>query len=310
MPSRAEIQQRVVEAKTTAQDFVRKEALKALHEYSKNDVVLYATGFTSAKQLSNIPQALFSVTVEDMQGFMSALHGLRGDSLDLILHSPGGSLDAADQLVQYLRSKYSRIRALVPQNAMSAATMIACACDEIVMGKHSAIGPIDPQITVPTAHGLFTSPAQCILDDFEAAKKDIASDRNLAALWATRMRDYPPGILQICRNTLELAVTKVTSWLSSFMFQGDADAFDKASKIAKWLGNASEHKTHGRPIGIAAARQAGLKVSALEDEPALQERLLSVFHATAVTFDVSHCVKMVENHQGRGWFTVVEPPRS
>jgi ClpP class serine protease len=28
--------------------------------------------------------------------------------------------------------------------AMSAATMIACAADVIVMGKHSFLGPIDP----------------------------------------------------------------------------------------------------------------------------------------------------------------------
>jgi hypothetical protein len=309
MPSRAEIQQRVFESKNGAQDVVRKEALHALHKYSGSDVVLYATGFTSPVKQPNISSSLFAVTVDDMQGFMSALHRLEGQRLDLILHSPGGSLDAADQLVQYLRSKYSHIRALIPQNAMSAATMIACACDEIVMGKHSAIGPIDPQITVPTAHGLFTSPAQCILDDFESAKKDIAADRNLAALWAARMKDYPPGILQICRNTLELAVEKVASWLTLYMFKGDPDAGNKAAEIAAWLGNASAHKTHGRPIGIAAAQQAGLKVSALEDDRMLQEHLLSVFHATAVTFEVTDCVKIVENHNGRGWFRIIDTRR-
>ena len=84
---------------------------------------------------------------------MSALHGLKGKVLDLVLHSPGGSLEAADQIVQYIRSKYEHIRAIIPQNAMSAATMIACACDEIVMGKQSAIGPTDPQITFPTPSG-------------------------------------------------------------------------------------------------------------------------------------------------------------
>lgn len=37
---------------------------------------------------------------------------------------------------------------------MSAATMLACACDEIVMGKQSAIGPIDPQMTLTKANGI------------------------------------------------------------------------------------------------------------------------------------------------------------
>ena len=49
---------------------------------------------------------------------------------------------------------------------MSAATMIACACDEIIMGKHSALGPIDPQITFDS----FTSPAQSILDELTGKK--------------------------------------------------------------------------------------------------------------------------------------------
>jgi len=104
---------------------------------------------------------------------MSALHGLKNDKLDPILHSPGGSLEATEQIVNYLREKYAHIRVIIPQNAMSAATMIACAADVIVMGKHSAIGPIGPQITIPTETGHFTAPAQSILDEFELAKKEI-----------------------------------------------------------------------------------------------------------------------------------------
>jgi ClpP class serine protease len=129
---------------------------------------------------------------------MSALHGLKGDKLDLILHSPGGSMEAADQIVQYLRSKYDYIRAIIPQNAMSAATMIACACDEIVMGKHSALGPIDPQVTFPTPSGSFTAPAQAILDEFEQAKKEVTSDPSTAPLWVSKVQAYPHGFLNVC----------------------------------------------------------------------------------------------------------------
>jgi ClpP class serine protease len=170
MPERAKIQTEIQNAKNAAQDTIRRRYIKTLSQYTKRDTILYMSGFTT-KKMVNIPGNLLSITIEDIQGFMSALHGLKHDELDLILHSPGGSLEAADQLVQYLRSKYKHIRAIVPQNAMSAATMISYACDEIVMGKHSAIGPIDPQITFPTANGHFTAPAQSILDEFEEAKK-------------------------------------------------------------------------------------------------------------------------------------------
>lgn len=172
MPSRNEIQNEIQNKRNAAQDEIRRRYLKSLSNYTQRDTIIYASAFTSHKG-PEIPGLVMSVTLEDIQGFMSALHGLKRKDLDLILHSPGGSMEAADQIVQYLRSKYDHIRAIIPQNAMSAATMIACASDEIIMGKHSAIGPIDPQVTFPTPSGSFTAPAQSILDEFEQAKKEV-----------------------------------------------------------------------------------------------------------------------------------------
>ena len=96
------------------------------------------------------------------------------------------------------------------KKAGAAATMISCACDEIVMGKHSAIGPIDPQITFPTSNGHFTAPAQSILDEFEEAKKEIKSDPATAPLWVNKINGLPHGFLNICQNTLKNSVEKVS----------------------------------------------------------------------------------------------------
>jgi len=71
----------------------------------------------------------------------------------------------------------------------------------------------------------------------------------------------------------------------------DPDRQLKSVAIADWLGNAKEHKTHGRPIMIEQARDKGLIVERLEDDQELQERVLSVFHAAMVTFQVTQCVK-------------------
>src|SRR3990172_558899 len=149
VPARVDIQKEILVLRSTAQDLVRRRFLKQLREHTKRDTIVYASDFLSLKA-PKLAQGVVSITSQDIQGFMAALHGLKGTELDLILHSPGGSLEAADQVVQYLRSKYKHLRAIIPQNAMSAATMIACACDEIIMGKQSAIGPTDPQITFPT----------------------------------------------------------------------------------------------------------------------------------------------------------------
>jgi len=306
MPTRNKIQEDILKKKETAQDDIRREYLKKLAAHTGRDTILYASAFTSQK-VQTLPSVVLQVALHDVQSFMSALHNLRNDKLDLVLHSPGGSMEAADQIVQYLRAKYTHIRAVVPQNAMSAATMIACACDEIVMGKHSAIGPIDPQVTFPTATGLFTAPAQAILDEFDQAKGEVVANPATAPLWVTKIQAYPPGFLHMCKATLDLARDKVTEWLDTYMFKDVPIGNRQGRTIANWLGDATGHKTHGRPINIEVARNKGLRVSALEADQDLQELVLSVFHAASVTFDITHCAKMIENHNGNGTYYNVTP---
>lgn len=304
MPARDKIQQEILNAKNAAQDNIRKQYLKELNEHTKRDTILYASSFAS-KKLPQLPGFLISITNEDIQGFMSSLNGLKGDKLDLILHSPGGSLEAAEQIVNYLRAKYKQIRAIVPQNAMSAATMIACACDEIVMGKQSAIGPIDPQITFPTQNGHFTAPAQSIINEFNQAKAEIIADPKVAPIWVNKIHSLPHGILDICQNTTKLAKEKVSTWLEAYMFKGEADAKAKADKIATWLGNADLHKTHGKPICMKEAKEQGLKIVELESEQEFQDKVLSVYHATLITLEITNCIKFIENHDGKGWYLAV-----
>lgn len=301
MSARAEIQAEIINAKSASQDTIRRKYLKALNKYTGRDTIIYASAFTS-KKVPNTPSFSLSITLEDLQGFMASLDRLSGTELDLILHSPGGSLEAADQIVQYLRSQYQHIRAIIPQNAMSAATMIACACDEIVMGDHSALGPIDPQITFPSQTGQFTAPAQSILDEFEQAKQEILDNEQLAPIWVGKIRDYPPGLLNVCRNTLSLAIDRVTEWLAAYMFKNEPDNKKKARRIAEWLGDAREHKTHARPIGVGQAQELGLRINHLEADRQFQECVLSVFHATAVTLEITDCIKFIDNQNGKGWF--------
>lgn len=297
MPTREFIQKEIQRLKGAGQDDIRHKYLAKLHKTSGRDTIIYFSSQGIQRPFPVSPMAL-SVSQDDIQGFMASLHNLKGDKLDLILHSPGGSLEAADQIVQYLRAKYSYIRVIIPQNAMSAATMIACASDEIVMGKHSAIGPIDPQMQF----GQMSVPAHTILADFEKARTDVIGNPQLGNLWAPRLASLPPGFLNLCEQTIKLAKEKVESWLSKYMF-GDKDA-QKAKDIAEWLGNFDEHRTHGRPIGYDLAKEKGLKVSRLEDDQPLQEAVLSVFHAMMVTFQSSSALKIIENHKGKGHYLV------
>lgn len=305
MATKHQIAEEINKIRLSAQDSVRHKYLKELSDCTGRDTLVYCTAFSTPKA-NGIPGNFLSLTSEDMQGLMTAMHGLNNDKLDIIIHSPGGSVETVDQIVSYLRAKYTHIRAIIPQNAMSAACMWACACDEIIMGKHSAIGPIDPQITFPTQNGSpFTAPAHSLISEFNQAKGEIMSNPASAPLWIPRLTSWPPGLLDICDKHIKLAKQKVSTWLEQYMFNGEADAHQVATDIAEWLGNDANHLTHGHPVAYAEAKSHKLKVSLLEDDQDLQEKVLSVYHASIVTIETTNCVKIIENQNGVGVYTQV-----
>lgn len=276
-------------------DEIRRFYLKTLKEFyneDDRDIVIYASDFTGHK--TEVPASSYSIELKDIRSLMSVFKGLTGTKLDLILHSPGGALDAADQIVQYLRRKYDYIRVIVPQNAMSAATMIACAADVIVLGKHSALGPTDPWLNGLSAHS--------ILSEFETAKKEMEQNPSCIPLWVSRISSWPPGLLDSCQKALNLSEEKVAEWLGKYMFPQEKN---QSKAIAKWLADAKIHKIHNRPLGIEILKERGLKIEALEEDQKFQENVLSVFHATIVTFETTNCIKLVENHKGEDAFLQV-----
>ena len=96
-----------------AQDVVRRKYLKKISDYTANSTVLYATSFS----IKDIQGDVLQINRQDIQLFMSALKDVKGESLDLIIHSSGGSAEATEQIVNYLRSKFKKIRVIIPQNA-------------------------------------------------------------------------------------------------------------------------------------------------------------------------------------------------
>ena len=295
MPTWGEI---LVEFQSSNPDQVRRKYLVALSQKTGRATILYATKWT--QHSPNLSPNQVSINDEDLQGLMEVMHGISLPNLDLILHSPGGSLEAAESFVIYLRSKFDHIRVIVPQLAMSAATMIACAADEIVLGKHSFLGPIDPQFVLNTPMGQRMVPAQAIQEQFEIAQKECNDPTKLGA-WIPMLGQYGPDLLVQCKHSSTISKKLVKGWLESFMFQSDQKKKQKASKIANWLANHQYFKTHGRHIPRDDLRKKGLKIVNLEEDQEVQDLVLSVFHATMMTLTVTAAVKIIENHLGKAF---------
>jgi hypothetical protein len=240
---------------------------------------------------------------------MTVMNNMQGTSLDLILHSPGGSIEAAEAFVTYLRSKFTDdICVFVPQQAMSAATMIACAANTIVLGKHSFLGPTDPQFIFATELGTRVLTAQNIEEQFERAQKECADPSKIGA-WIPILKQYGPDVLQKCRNASNLSRSLVAGWLEQYMFKGEADAHKKAGEIADWISSHRHFKTHGRHLSRTELRSKGMdKIVDLESDPQIQDLVLSIFHATTITFDRTPAVKLVENQLGKAFIKLFQHP--
>jgi Serine dehydrogenase proteinase len=273
-------------------DKVRREYLRQLHERTGRSTVLYATDWLSG----NSSQAA-SVTLQDMQGLMEVFHNLPGPNLDLILHSPGGQAEAADRLVRYMRSKFTHVRVFVPLAAMSAATMWAMAADEIVMGKHSQLGPIDPQVMLPSG---ISMPVGALLEQFEEASQQLAAQPDKIAAWLPTLQQYPSGLLNFCQAAAKLAEQLVAEWVETYMLAGKPDRQLKALQIAAWLADDKTHLSHSRAITRDQLREQGVVVRDLEEDQDLQDAVLSVHHAAMHTFSGS-AVKLIENNLGRAF---------
>jgi hypothetical protein len=270
-----------------ALDYTRRKYLSQLHEKTGRNVIAYYSGWLQKPGIGNS-----SIQDDDKNGFMAAIHNLkRENGLDLILHTPGGDLAATESIVDYLRRMFgTNIRAIIPQLAMSAGTMISCACREILMGKQSNIGPIDPQFNGIPAHG--------VIAEFKRAIEEIKKDPQSIPIWQVLVSKYHPTFIGECQNAIDLSSEIVNEWLKTGMFCGESDSVQKALSIISHLNNHDETKTHARHIHIDEAIEMGLKIVQIENDHQLQDIILTIHHSYMHTFSNSNAIKIVENHIG------------
>lgn len=87
------------------------------------------------------------IDVEDAEQVLRAIRFTPDDMpIDIILHTPGGLVLAAQQIARALKKHPARVTAIVPHYAMSGGTLIALAADEIMLDENAVLGPVDPQI--------------------------------------------------------------------------------------------------------------------------------------------------------------------
>lgn len=235
-----------------ADRYQRQAHLKRIQDKTNTTLICYVSG------------AAADIVRDDVLGFTDLLHNIKPNSdLDLLLHTLGGDIDAAEKLSSQIRKAVGngRLRVIVPDSAKSAGTLMALGADVIVMGDSSELGPIDPQIILEDANGNgIKHSVQSYLDAFRKhAEALIANPNDVAARIMFEKLDPSTAItFEAIRNrSRQFAENQLNQW----MFRNKAGPY---TKIAADLIDTQKWLSHGQMINAEDAKQLGLEIEYLD----------------------------------------------
>lgn len=268
-------------------DELRSKAVRDLSVFRNRNVICYYSGWLQYDSSSDI-----SICDNDMNGLMNAVHGMdKAKGLDFVMHTPGGDMAATEAIVNYLKDCFGNdVCAVVPHLAMSAGTMIACSCKSIVMGKHSSLGPTDPQLNGVAAGG--------VVEEFECAVKEIEMCPSSVQLWAQIIGKYHPTFLGDCKKVLDMSRTVVDAWLADNMLKNEQE---RIPDILDALCSHEKSAMHNRHFSHKTLSDLGLKIEMLEDNRDFQDLVLTAHHAFMISFQSTPCAKIIEGSNGSCW---------
>jgi ClpP class serine protease len=174
-----------------------------------------------------------SISIDDSEAVLRAIRLTPPDQpIDVILHTPGGLVLAAEQIAKALVERKAKVTVFVPHYAMSGGTLIALAADEVVMDANAVLGPVDPQIG--------DMPAASIIRAVEIkGPKNVQDEMLILADIAVKARGQVGAF--VAQVLLKHMPEKQALQVATVLTEG------------RW--------THDFPITVQMARSLGLKVS-------------------------------------------------
>jgi len=278
---------------------LRKACYAEIEELRGRPLLIYATKFLDGGP----PGMPNQIDLPDVDGFTDLINSVGDDckSVDVLLHSPGGRPDATERIVGILRNRFEEVNFLVPHSAYSAATMLALSGNGIVLHPSATLGPIDPQVGVPTKEGMIRFvPAKSILNGFAKAKKFIKDEgpETLPA-YIPLIEKYSLDLFELCEDSEKLSKELVSSWLKKYMFAGVKNNGRKIKKTASYFSDYNTHKVHSRPLTPDKLADFGLKLEVAENP--LRDLLWEAYILLNGFFNVSPFVKLYECTHGVSW---------
>jgi hypothetical protein len=265
-----------IEKRLSAMDLQNElKRLIRLYNDAKNTYLLiYAVDFEKAAQGLNV-----SLIMSDYQVIHEILRQVDKPKLDLYLETPGGSGEAAEEIVNFLHNKFDSVDFLIAGEAKSAGTLMAMSADEIYMTDSGSLGPIDAQVRI----GRSVVSAFDYVNWIDNRRDEVKQGNPLNAVDAAMLAQISPGEYMGVFHAQEFAKDKLKEWLPNYKFKhwtvtetnktpvDDAFKAQRAEDIAEKMINHATWRTHGKSLKIADLEGIGLRIKRVDDIDSLCE---------------------------------------
>ncbi|MEM1452071.1 MAG: serine dehydrogenasease [Planctomycetota bacterium] len=202
----------------------------------------------------------------------------RRKSLVVVLHTPGGSIDTAERIVNVTRHFYpDEVAFVIPDRAMSAGTILAMSGNSLWMDYYSLLGPVDPQVPVQKPDGEYYVPALGYLDFWDRAV-GLAEQGKLTQAHAIKLQELDVAELRLFELERDRSIALIQEWLVRYKFRDwsttetrgeqvtDQKKSEAAEHIATQLGRLDVWGSHSRGINRDQLQKLNIKIDRLEDD--------------------------------------------
>lgn len=271
-----------------------KKLVKEYNEIKKTELLIYAASIGK-----NIPRV--AIEQNDFYFINDILKDYNGENLDIYIETPGGSGEATEEIVRWLRKKYSNINFIVAGEAKSAGTLMVLSGDNIYMSETGSLGPIDAQVMLGRMH----ISAHDYKEWIENKRKEAEKTNKLNPVDIAILTQISPGEISGIENSLYFAEDLVEKWLVEYKFKDwnltetrkttvtEEMKKKRAKEIAKKLTNHTKWRSHGRSLKIEDLEEIGLKINKIEDDKEISDLICKIHAIIRLIFETSSVFKLI-----------------
>lgn len=298
-----------INRKLSAAD-LESELLQLISRYNKlRDT--FAIVYVSAigKPIPDVP-----LNQDDYYVIHDFLRDVDSRKVDFYIETPGGSGEAAEEIVRFLRSKFDEVAFVVSGEAKSAGTIMVLSGDEILMTETGSLGPIDAQVRI----GRSSVSAYDYMGWTKDKREESEKIGKLNPFDATMVAQISPGELVGVHNALEFAKEMVVDWLVKYKFRNwvitetrkipvtDEKRRERAEEIATKLTDRSQWRSHGRSIKIGdLEEEVGLKIVRIDADSELSDTVYRIQTVCRLLFGSTNTYKIFATEREKVFKTAV-----